>query len=63
MSNDKKPCFTFETKTTEAWTYKLSEEEYTRFKHLPTPCAITGFKHKNVNSDINSNETSIKTQN
>ena len=63
MSNDKKPCFTFDTKTTEAWTYKLSEEEYARFKHLPTPCAIIGFKPKNINSDINSNETSIKTQN
>ena len=47
MSKDKKPCFTFDVKTTESWTYKLSEEEYARFKHLPTPCGIIGFKPKN----------------
>ena len=46
MSKDKKPCFKFDVKTTESWTYKLSEEEYARFKHLPTPCAIIGFKPK-----------------
>lgn len=48
MKNNK-PCFTFDTKTTEGWTYKLTEEEYARFKHLPTPCAIIGFKPKNNN--------------
>lgn len=58
MSKDKKTYFTFEAKTTEAWTYKLTEEEKARFKHLPTPCAIVGFKPKNINSD-----TTTKTQN
>lgn len=46
MSIDKNTYFTFESKTTEAWTYKLTEEEYDKFKHLPTPCAIIGFKPK-----------------
>lgn len=52
MSEDKKPCFTFDTKTTEGWTYKLTEEEKGRFKHLPTPCAVIGFKPKNSESRI-----------
>lgn len=43
---DKNISFTFDVKTTESWTYKLSEGEYARFKHLPTPCAIIGFKPK-----------------
>lgn len=46
MSNDKKISLTFDVKKTEGWTYKLTEEEYARFKHLPTPCAIIGFKPK-----------------
>lgn len=50
MKNNK-PCFTFDTKTTEGWTYKLTEEEYARFKHLPTLYAVIGFKPKN-NSKI-----------
>ena len=58
MSKDKKTSFTFDVKKTEEWTYKLTEEEYARFKHLPTPCAIIGFKPKNINSDI-----TTKTQN
>ena len=63
MSKAKKISLTFKTKTTEAWTYKLSEEEYARFKYLPTPCAVIGFKHKNVNSDVDSDTTNVKTQN
>ena len=54
MSKDKNNYFTFESRTTEAWTYKLKEEEKARFKHLPTPCAVIGFKPKNVNSDVDS---------
>ena len=50
MNNDKNPCFTFDAKTTESWTYKLTEEEKARFEHLPTPCAVIGFKPKNINS-------------
>ena len=34
-------------------------EEYTRFKHLHTPCAVIGFKPKNVNSDIDIDERMI----
>jgi hypothetical protein len=49
MSKDKNISFTFDTKTTEGRTYKMTEEEYSRFKHLPTPCAIVGFKPKNNN--------------
>ena len=56
MNKDKKPCFTFDAKTTESWTYKLTEEEYSRFKHLPTPCAVIGFKPKIINSDVNLNK-------
>lgn len=52
MSKDKNPCFKFDVKTTESWTYKLSEEAYARFKHLPTPCAIIGFKPKNIMTSI-----------
>ena len=58
MNKDKKVSFTFDVKKTEEWTYKLTEEEYDRFKHLPTPCAIIGFKPKNINSEANT-----KTQN
>lgn len=47
MSKDKKISFTFDVKKTEGWTYKLTEEEKDRFKHLPTTCAIIGFKPKN----------------
>lgn len=47
MNNDKKISLTFDVKKTEGWTYKLTEEEYARFKHLPTPCAVIGFKPKN----------------
>lgn len=46
-SKDKKTYFTFDVKKTEGWTYKLTEEEHARFKHLPTPCGIIGFKSKN----------------
>lgn len=50
MNKDKKISFTFDAKTTEAWTYKLTEEEKDMFKHLPTPCAVIGFKPKTINS-------------
>ncbi len=59
MSEDKKISFTFDVKKTEGWTYKLTEEEYARFKHLPTPCAIIGFKPKNINSDVDVDEKMI----
>lgn len=58
MSKNKNTYFTFDVKKTEGWTYNLTEEEYDRFKHLPTPCAIIGFKPKNINS-----EETTKTQN
>lgn len=58
LSKAKKTYFTFEAKTTEAWTYKLTEEEKARFKHLPTTCSVIGFKPKNINS-----EATTKTQN
>lgn len=32
--------------------YTLTEEEKDRFKHLPTPCAVIGFKSKNSRSHI-----------
>jgi hypothetical protein len=48
-NKDKKISFTFDVKKTEGWTYKLTEEEHARFKHLPTPCGIIGFKPKNNN--------------
>lgn len=47
-----KTSFTFDAKTTEEWTYTLTEEEKDRFKHLPTPCAVIGFKPKNSGSRI-----------
>lgn len=49
INKDKNISFTFDVKKTEGWTYKLTEEEYARFKHLPKPCAIIGFKPKNNN--------------
>lgn len=47
-----KTSFTFDAKTTEEWTYTLTEEEKDRFKHLPTPCAVIGFKPKNSGAHI-----------
>lgn len=52
QSVEEKTHFTFDVKTTEGWTHKLTEEEYARFKHLPTPCAVIGFKPKNTGSHI-----------
>lgn len=51
-SKNNKSHFTFDAKTTEEWNYKLTEEEKDRFKHLPTPCAVIGFKPKNINYNI-----------
>lgn len=63
MNKDKKISLTFDVKKTKEWTYKMTEEEYDRFKHLPTPCAIIGFKPKNINSNLYSDGTPNKTQN
>lgn len=46
VENKNNMSITFDTKTTEEWTYELTEEEKDRFKHLPTPCAVIGFKPK-----------------
>lgn len=60
---NKKTYFTFDAKTTEAHTYKLTEEEKARFKHLPTPCAVIGFKPKNINSGAALDKITSKRQN
>jgi hypothetical protein len=62
MSKNKNTYFTFDVKKTEGWTYNLTEEEYDRFKHLPTPCAVIGFKPKTINSDedLNKNDGFIQ---